>query len=830
MLSLREIGLSPSDIKNWFEREIQPKNVKVDGDQIYCSCPIQSHNHKHGDKDPSFSFNVADGCWYCHSTGDSGSIKKLCELCSANPPWSGVGKIPARQTIYVYEDTTGKPTYEVVRVDTPSGKKIFQRAILPNGERRNSMCGVERVPYRLSEVLEAQKNNQTIFIVEGEKCAETLRSLGLTATTNSGGAGKWNDCGKYFQKGINIIVIPDNDEPGRKHGAEVATDLKRRGCNVKVLNLPGLQQKEDIYDWLKAGHSKEELLKIVEDMQEWDLEQVEVEDEQEPENERGFRLIRAGDMELKEPTFVVDKLIEENVLALIFGEPESGKSLLSLDISCSVATGLPFHGRHVREGSVIYIAGEGFSGLKRRLTAWEKLNEVSIKDAPLYLSSMPAALTDSFSVSEVLSAIGEVAEQAGNPQLIVIDTLARNFGVGDENSTQDMSQFINGLDVIKNHYQCTILIVHHSGLSDKGRARGSSALKGAVDVQFRLEVDGIHHTLSCQKAKDMEKPDPLYFERVSVDVMETQQGEIVTSPVLVACDDEPRKKRSRLSANEQLGLQTFLAAAKERGRVDSLGRFQGVHIEDWRPYFYEKSTADLQDSKRRIFNDTRKRLVQKGELEVSNDVYKLASENAELIENELAKEIKKKQDTTGSDRDYSGSPPGTPGSQSERDREGAGEGVCNTPSAPGTPDGWDGKNKGITCEAKKPSPPIQEKEKSAGNLLEIFPGGLETRKCNSLDRFLTAIQEKEGDDRVESSTQPKVTEQPEQVKKPAQPSIPKSPPTDWRAWLESSEPAVKEKYNEVFNRLQVFLTEENAQQKALERSWEFSRQLERKPA
>jgi hypothetical protein len=122
----------------------------------------------------------------------------------------------------------------------------------------------------------------------------------------------------------------------------------------------------------------------------------------------------------------------------------------------------------------------------------------------------------------------------------------------------------------------------------------------------------------------MEKPAPLYFERVSVDVMETQQGEIVTSPALVACDDEPREKRSRLSANEQLGLQTFLAAAKEKGRMDSLGRFQGVHIEDWRPYFYEKSTADLQDSKRRIFNDTRKRLVQKGELEVSNDFYKLA--------------------------------------------------------------------------------------------------------------------------------------------------------------------------------------------------------------
>ncbi len=801
MLSLQEIGLTPDDIRVWFEREFQPKNSKWDGYQCYCSCPIPSHDHRHGDKSPSFSFNCEQGVWTCHSSGDSGSIKKLCELCGAIPPWQGRGKIPQRQTIYTYENADGQPIYEVVRLDGVSGKKIFQRAVNPDGTKRNSMKGIERVPFHLPEILKAQADNQPIFVVEGEKCTEALRALGLTATTNSGGAKKWNDCGKYFQKGISVIIIPDNDEPGRRHACEVAQDLKQRGCSVKILNLPDLPIKGDIFDWLKKGHGKEELLNLAEQCEEWDEEQVEVDDVHEPESERGFKLIRAGDMELKEPTFVVDKLIEENVLALVYVEPESGKSLLTLDMSCCIVAGLPFHGRHVREGSVIYIAGEGFSGLKRRLTAWEKLNEVSIKDAPLYLSSMPAALTDSFSVSEVLSAIEEVTEQAGNPQLIVIDTLARNFGIGDENSTQDMNQFINGLDIIKNHYQCTILIVHHSGLSDKGRARGSSALKGAVDVQFQVEADGIHHTLSCQKAKDI----------VSVDVMETQQGEIVTSPALVACDDEPREKRSRLSANEQLGLQTFLAAAKEKGRVDSLGRFQGVHLEDWRPYFYAKSTADLQDSKRRIFNDTRKRLVQKGELEVSNDVYKLAGETAELIENELVKEIKKKQDTTGSDR------------------EGAGEGVCNTPSTPGTPDGRDGKNKDVTSEAKKPFPPIQEKQKSVGNLLEIFPGGFESRKCNSLDRFLAAIQEK-GDVSVENLNQPKMTEQPEQEKKPDHQPIPKSPPEDWAAWLESAEPKVQKEFDAVYDRLSKFISPEQALKKAYQRAWEFSQQLERKTA
>jgi len=829
MLSLREIGLSPSDIKNWFEREFHPKNVKIDGYQLYCSCPVSGHNHKNGDKSPSFSLDCENGCWYCHSTSDSGNIKQLAEKCGVPTPWHGRGKIPQRQTIYVYENADGQPIYEVVRLDDPSGKRIFQRAISPDGKRINSMRGVERVPYRLSELLEAQKADQTIFIVEGEKCVEALRALGLTATTNSGGAGKWGDCGKYFQEGTNIIVIPDCDEPGRRHALEVATDLKQRGCHAKILSLPNLQQKEDVFDWLGVGHTKEELLELVEQEQEWSPEQGEQEGNQEPEPERGFKLIRAGDMELREPVFIVDKLIEENVLALIYGEPESGKSLLTLDISCCVATGLPFHGQQVREGGVVYIAGEGFSGLKRRLTAWEKLNKISIKDAPLYLSNMPAALTDPFSVSEVLSAIEEVAEQAGNPQLIVIDTLARNFGAGDENSTRDMSQFINGLDVIKNHYQCTILIVHHSGLSDKGRARGSSALKGAVDVQFQVEADGIHHTLSCQKAKDMEKPDPLYFERVSVDVMKTQQGEIVTSPALVACDDEPREKRSRLSANEQLGLQTFLAAAKEKGRIDDVGRFQGVHLEDWRPYFYEKSTADKTDTKRKAFDRAREGLVRKKELSVESDFYKYIGKESELIENDIVKKIKKIE--TRTDTDIRRTCPDVSGPKADRQPDGHGQGSIRPLSCPDVRPLGEPK-KGIFTEkgVKTFFPPIQEKEESVGNLLKIFPGGFKSRKVSSLDKFLSAIQEKKGGDLVENLNQPQETERPEQEKKPDQRPIQKEPPTDWRAWLESSEPAVKEKFDEVFNRLKVFLTEENARQKAFERAWEFQQRLKEETA
>ena len=826
MLSLREIGLSPSDIKNWFEREIHPKNVKVDGDQIYASCPIPSHNHKNGDKTPSFSFNFADGCWFCHSTGDSGNIKQLSEKCGVPTPWNGRGKIPSKETVYPYHDASGKLIYEVVRTDDPSGKKIFQRAVNPDGSKKNSMKGVERVPFHLPELLEAQKSNQTIYIVEGEKCVEALRGLGLVATTNSGGAGKWNDCGRHFQKGVNVTIIPDNDEPGRRHACEVAQDLQKRGCNVKILNLPDLPIKGDIYDWLKKGHSREELLELVGQEQEWDEEQVELDDVQEPENERGFKFVWADDLEIKEPRFLVKNLLEEDCLGLVIGDPSSGKSLFVLDMACCISTGAPFHGRQVKEGPVLYLAGEGHNGLRRRLAAWEKENKISLKDARLAISTKAAALTDRMAVEEVIRAIEEILTPIEEkPALLIVDTLARNFGIGDENSAQDMGIFIAELDRIRTTYGCSVLIVHHSGVADKNRGRGSTALRGAVDAEYKVEKEGTHHVVTCQKAKDMVEPEPLHFERQSVEILETIEGDIITAPVLI--DAEPQEKKTNLTNNEQIGIISFLTAAKEKGRMDEVGRFQGVHLEDWRPYFYEKSTADKTDTKRKAFDRAREGLVRKKELSVESDFYKYIGKESELIENDIVKKIKKIE--TRTDTDIRRTCPDVSGPKADRQPDGHGQGSIRPLSCPDVRPLGESKP-GISTEKEvKPFSPIQEKQKSVGNLLKIFPGGFKSRKVSSLDKFLSAIQEKKGGDLVENLNQPKETDQPK-MSKPDHRPIPKEPPTNWRAWLESSEPAVKEKFDEVFNRLRVFLTEENARQKAFERSWEFSQQLERKTA
>lgn len=225
-----------------------------------------------------------------------------------------------------------------------------------------------------------------------------------------------------------------------------------------------------------------------------------------------FKLVHVSEIEMKPIQWLVHGVFERDSLALLFGDPACGKSFLAIDIALCVATGTPFHGYKVERGPVAYIAGEGHNGLKRRMMAWSQHKGVDHNNAPLYLSRMPAALTSSEMAAQVKAAIEMVSKESGQPVLIVIDTLARNFGPGDENSTQDMGKFIQAADAIRAISQATVLIVHHSGHGDKGRARGAMALKGALDAEYRLDKDeaGIIR-MAATKMKDAPRPEPCAF-------------------------------------------------------------------------------------------------------------------------------------------------------------------------------------------------------------------------------------------------------------------------------------------------------------------------------
>lgn len=163
---------------------------------------------------------------------------------------------------YDYTDASGKLLYQSVRFE-PKG--FSQRRPDGQGGFLYSLEGVWRVLYRLPDVVRAIESSGTVYVVEGEKDADALHRLGLCATTNAAGAGKWTQPYTESLKGAGrVIILPDNDEPGAKHAQTVAMSCHAAGIPVRIVNLPNLPLKGDVSDWLEAGGTVDELLTLVE--------------------------------------------------------------------------------------------------------------------------------------------------------------------------------------------------------------------------------------------------------------------------------------------------------------------------------------------------------------------------------------------------------------------------------------------------------------------------------------------------------------------------------------------------------------------------------------
>ena len=156
---------------------------------------------------------------------------------------------------YSYHDAAGRLAYQVVRCDPKEFKQRRPDPTARAGGGRESWIwnleGVESIPYNLPELL--RRKAQPVIVVEGEKDADRLTRLGLLATTNSGGAGKWLfDHGRHL-RGRRVAIVPDNDTPGHAHAMAVAGNLLYWGAaSVRIVHLPDADDGGDVSDWLAS--------------------------------------------------------------------------------------------------------------------------------------------------------------------------------------------------------------------------------------------------------------------------------------------------------------------------------------------------------------------------------------------------------------------------------------------------------------------------------------------------------------------------------------------------------------------------------------------------
>lgn len=325
--------------------------------------------------------------------------------------------------------------------------------------------------------------------------------------------------------------------------------------------------------------------------------------------------------------WLIRGIIEADTLALLYGQPGAGKSFIALSMAASIACGSDWYDHRVTQGPAVYILGEGGGGVSRRLRAWQLSNpDARLQDAPLYVSSRMVPLGEAEAVQEIAAAIEESG--AGKPSSVWIDTLARAAAGLDENSSRDMGELVRACDAIRERYGCAVVLVHHAG-HNQDRARGSSAIKAALDTEISATKDGPVITLQSTKSKEGEPFKPLTFQLVEVDTgWNDEDGERVYSAVLEPCDAP--EQGEQLGKNQGMAVAVLRDLFRQRVKIASEGgrnpESVRIGVSDWKE-------ATLLNRNR--FAEVKKALIEKGFITISGNFVALleASEPSESVRN-----------------------------------------------------------------------------------------------------------------------------------------------------------------------------------------------------
>ena len=270
---------------------------------------------------------------------------------------------------------------------------------------------------------------------------------------------------------------------------------------------------------------------------------------------------------MRSPDWIIDGLQASDSLAMSYGPSGVGKSFHVLDKALCISTGKSFHGRKVKRGPVIYIAGEGLAGIQRRIAAWSAHHAIDIDDHDFFVSALPVAFLNYGAVSELLDLIEELPIK---PTYIAIDTLNRNFGPGDENSTKDMSAFIDAIVTVRTKTGACVEVVHHTGKTETTLARGSSALRAALDTEISIKRAGNGFSITCTKQKEAEPFTELVFDMVKQTIVDERRN--TSSSLVCRADHTPTVSKSGkpLGGCQRAGIRLLQQLATETRHVEPM--------------------------------------------------------------------------------------------------------------------------------------------------------------------------------------------------------------------------------------------------------------------
>jgi hypothetical protein len=241
----------------------------------------------------------------------------------------------------------------------------------------------------------------------------------------------------------------------------------------------------------------------------------------------------------------LEGVLPKRELVELYGPGDSFKSFVALDWACHLSSA---------GHDALYVAAEGASGIQGRIEAW-KIHH-NITSLPC-LKVMPTSLRMQ-EPGDVREFVDAIKSQLGTdrPVLVVIDTLARNFVGGNENSALDLGLFVDGAETVRNAFDCTVLVVHHS-TKDGSSERGGESLRNASFAMYRFErgKDRLMVTVTCERMKDAEPPRAVVIRPEVVQLEDDDRSSLVTRwpygtdltpPIFDVTDEKEAKKRQKM--------------------------------------------------------------------------------------------------------------------------------------------------------------------------------------------------------------------------------------------------------------------------------------------
>ena len=265
-------------------------------------------------------------------------------------------------------------------------------------------------------------------------------------------------------------------------------------------------------------------------------------------------------------SWLVKRWIQDQALVMVHGPSGGGKTFVVLDWCLRIASSTPdWCGNKVRPGHVVYLAGEGHHGLRGRIAAWKHHHQAGKLN--MWLSKHGCDLNTPAGYLKVVEHIRMLPE---TPKVIVVDTLHR-FLAGDENSAQDAKTMLDACGNLMMEFNCTVILVHHTGVSDEAqhRARGSSAWRGALDIEISVipSKDKQPMQLVQRKSKDAEIAEPIYLDlqQVTIPGWYDEDNHPVTSAVTIQAQApaEPTKKDSKIDGHRKTWENAWWASGAE---------------------------------------------------------------------------------------------------------------------------------------------------------------------------------------------------------------------------------------------------------------------------